>query len=134
MTVSGLKKYINDIAKRADQMTGGELHKDIEKHYKGHLKVVESDDFKDTLAKCMNTNLDDPEKLKTMLEGLCSYKIRDFVVDLYKFPKNLKYLSEQKCKENEYIFYIFIGICILILIGIGILIKLVFFSEKKTLY
>lgn len=128
------KKYLKDIMKRANTLTGGELQEDIEKYYKKHVDVLNSDEYKDKLAKCISENLDDPEKLKTMLESLCKYKIKDFVVDLYKFPKNLKYISEQKCKENEYIFYTFIGIYILILIGIGILIKLVFFSEKKTLY
>lgn len=127
MINSGLKKYIRDIAERADKMTGGELHEDMEKHYKGHLKVVESDDFKDTLASCINKNLDDPEKLKSILKSLCGYRIRDFVVDLYKFPRNVKNL-------NEYAFFICIGIYLLVLIGVGILVKLIFFSGKTTSY
>lgn len=127
MTTSGISEYIHDIAKRADKMTGGELHKDIEKHYKSHLKIVESDDFKDTLASCMNKNLDDPEKLNTILKSLCAYKVRDFVVDLYKFPRNIKNL-------NDYVFSICIGIYLLVFIGIGILVKLIFFNGKSTSY
>ena len=126
MINSTLTEYVTDIVKRAAEQKGGsdELEKDMEKHYKGYIKVVESDDFKDTLAKCMNKNLDDPEKLKTMLKSLCAYKIRDFVMDLYKFPRNVKNL-------NEYAFSICIGIYLLVLIGIGILVKLIFFSEKS---
>ena len=126
MINSTLTEYVSDIVKRAAEQKGGsdELEKDMEKHYKGYIKVVESDDFKDILAKCMNKNLDDPEKLKTMLKSLCAYKIRDFVMDLYKFPRNLKNL-------NEYAFSICIGIYLLVLIGIGILVKLIFFSEKS---
>lgn len=127
MTNSYFTDYINKVAKRADEMTGGELHENIEKHYKSHIKVVESDDFKDTLAKCMNKNLNEPEKLNTILKSICSYKIRDFVVDLYKFPRNVKNL-------NEYAFSICIGIYLLVLIGVGILVKLIFFSEKTRSY
>ena len=143
---------------RANKVTGGELQEDIERHYKKHLNVVNSDEFKDTLAKCLNNNLDEPEKLTDILKSICTYKIKDFIQDLYKFPQNLKNINlnlknvnlnlknlinvNEDLKNvnpdlkniNEYIFFIFIGVCILILISIGILIKLVFFSEKSTLY
>ena len=120
-----IKRYMDNIAtKAARQLGGSEFEKNMEKHYKGYIKVVESDDFKDTLAKCMNKNLDEPEKIKTILKSLCAYRIRDFVVDLYKFPRNVKNL-------NEYAFSICIGIYLLVLIGVGILVKLIFFSEKS---
>lgn len=121
------KQYFKDIMTRAKRFAGGELEDDMEKHYKSHIKVIDSDEFKDTLAKCMNKNLEEPEKLKTILKSICAYKVRDFVIDLYKFPRNIK-------NVNEYIFLIFIGIYLLVLIGVGILVKLIFFSEKKTLY
>ena len=121
------KEYMRDVFGRLDKMTGGELHEDMEKHYKNHFKVVNSDKFKDTLAKCMNKNLDDPEKIKTILKSLCAYRIRDFIVDLYKFPRNIKNL-------NQYAFSICVGIYLLVFIGVGILVKLIFFSEKSKLY
>ena len=126
MINSTFNKYVTDIVKRAAEQKGGsdELEKNMEKHYKGYIKVVESDDFKDTLASCMNKNLDEPEKIKTILKSLCAYRIKDFVIDLYKFPRNVKNL-------NEYAFSICIGIYLLVFIGIGILVKLIFFSEKS---
>lgn len=128
MNTDYLKKYMDGIATRAAKQLGGnEFEENMEKHYKSYLKVVESDDFKDILAKCMNKNLDEPDKLKTILKSICSYKIKDFVIDLYKFPRNVKNL-------NEYAFSICIGIYLLVFIGIGILVKLIFFNGKSTSY
>ena len=79
--------------------------------------VINRRDFRMLVKDCIDKNINQPEKLFTVVNNICKYKILDFVVDLYKIPLHIKTL-------NEYILYILIGIIILIIIGIFLLISI----------
>ena len=106
--------YIKDTLLSFNTITGGTIENDITTNFAKYQTVVNSREFQNTVEKCIEKNMNQPDKLKGIVENMCKYKILDFIKDVYKLPLNIKTMT-------DYIFYILIGIGVLIFLGILIL-------------
>ena len=106
--------YLKDTLLSFNTIAGGTIENDITTNFAKYQTVVNSREFQKTVEKCIEKNMNQPDKLKSMVENMCKYKILDFIKDVYKLPLNIKTLT-------DYVFYILIGIGVFIFLGILIL-------------